>query len=57
MCHHRSGARLKEIGGKFGIGASGVSQVSIWLASRIKEEGKLKKIIDGIHERLKYVNV
>jgi putative transposase len=57
LCHRYSGARLKEIGEKFGIGASGVSQLSIRLAGRIKEEGQLKKIVDGIHEGLKYVNV
>ena len=57
LCHRYSGARLKEIGEKFGIGASGVSQLSIRLAGRIKEDGQLKKIVDGIHEGLKYVNV
>lgn len=57
LCHRYSGARLKEIGEKFGISASGVSQVSRRLAGQIKEDGQLRKVVDGIHKRLKDVNV
>ena len=57
LCHRYSGARLKEIGNLFGICAAGVSQESRRFAVRIQEDSELKKIVDGLRERIKYVNV
>lgn len=57
LCHRYSGARLKEIGDRFGIGAAGVSQESRRFAIRIQADGELRKIVDDLRERMKCVNV
>ena len=57
MCHRYSGARLKEIGELFGIGAAGVSQESRRVAARIQTESELKKMVDCLREKIKCVNV
>lgn len=57
MCHRYSGARLKEIGDLFGVGAAGVSQESRRFAAVIREDGDLKKLVDELRERMKCVNV
>jgi hypothetical protein len=57
LCHRYSGARLKEIGERFGIGASGVSQESRRFAKRMVDDEDLKKIVDGLREKLRDVNV
>ena len=57
MCHRYSGARLKEIGELFGIGAAGVSQESRRVAVRIQTESELKKMVDCLREKIKCVNV
>lgn len=57
LCHRYSGARLKEIGERFGIGAAGVSQESRRFALKIDEDGELRKIVNDLRERMKCVNV
>ena len=57
MCHRYSGARLKEIGEVFGVGAAGVSQESRRFAAMIREDGELMKVVDELRERIKCVNV
>jgi putative transposase len=57
LCHRYSGARLKEIGNLFGIGAAGVSQESRRFAVRIQEDHELKNMVDGLRKRMKCVNV
>ena len=57
LCHRYSGARLKEIGDLFGIGAAGVSQESRRRAIRMQTDAKLKKLVDDLRGRMKCVNV
>jgi len=57
LCHRYSGARLKEIGARFGIGAAGVSQESRRFAIKVDEDGELRKIVDDLREKMKCVNV
>jgi REP element-mobilizing transposase RayT len=57
MCHRYSGARLKEIGEVFGIGAAGVSQESRRFAAIIREDSDLKKIVNELRKRMICVNV
>lgn len=57
LCHRYSGARLKDIGERFGIGAAGVSQESRRFAIKIDEDSELEKIVNDLREKMKYVNV
>lgn len=57
LCHRYSGARLKEIGDRFGIGAAGVSQESRRFAIKMDEDSELRKIVNDLREKMKYVNV
>lgn len=57
LCHRYSGAQLKEIGDRFGIGAAGVSQESRRFAIRMDEDGELRKIVNDLREKMKCVNV
>ena len=52
LCHRFSGKKLKEIGDCFGIGVSGVSQVSRRVAIQIKGDQRLKKKIDELIPKL-----
>lgn len=52
LCHKHSGARLKEIGTRFGIGESAVSQASRRFAFKIAKDVKLKKAIERIEGEL-----
>lgn len=45
LCHKFSGARLKEIGERFGIGESAVSQTSRRVAVQMKEDKGLDEVI------------
>jgi len=48
LCHKFSGQKLKDIGLRFVIGVSGVSQASSRVESQIKDDKKLKKKINKI---------
>ena len=52
--HHRySGATLKEIGSRFGMGESAVSQARRRFAVRIEKDEELKELIRKIEDSLK----
>lgn len=57
MFHRYSGARLKEIGEVFGVGAAGISQESRRFAAIIREDDELKKVVIELRNRMKCVNV
>jgi len=57
LCHKYSGARLKEIGERFGVGESAVSQISKRFGQKINEDAEIKRMIQGLKERLRIVNV
>jgi REP element-mobilizing transposase RayT len=52
FCHKYSGAKLKEIGNRFGIGESAVSQTSRRLALQIIEDKGLDKVIENLKDKL-----
>lgn len=57
LCHRHSGAKLREIGEKFGIGESAVSQESRRFADRLAVDDSLREIVETIRRRLGIVNV
>lgn len=57
LCHKHSGAKLKEIGERFGIGPSAVTQVSRRLVKQMNTDGNLKKIIEKIEDVIGVSNV
>jgi len=57
LCHKYSGARLKEIGERFGVGESAVSQISKRFDRQMNEDAELKKIIQELKDRLRVVKV
>ena len=57
LCHHYSGARLREIGACFGIGESAISQEGRRFKRKLEKNGDLKKMVEQIRERLRGVNV
>jgi REP element-mobilizing transposase RayT len=57
LCHRYSGARLKEIGERFGVGESAVSQICKRFGQKITEDAEIRRMIQGLKERLKIVNV
>jgi REP element-mobilizing transposase RayT len=52
LCRKYTGEKLKDIGTHFGVGESGVSQVSRRFADKIKEDKKLKRKIARIERKL-----
>lgn len=48
LCHRYSGARLKEIGDRFGLSDSAVSQASRRFAVKLKDDKKLKKMVEKV---------
>ena len=48
LCHKYSGAKLKEIGERFEIGQSAVTQASRRFAQQLDDDGTLKKQVDKI---------
>jgi len=52
LSQKHTGKRLREIGGIFRIGESGVSQASRRMAMKIAEDHKLRKIIEEIEDDL-----
>jgi len=57
LCHKYSGTRLKEIGERFGVGESAVSQISKRFGQKIDEDEEIKRIIQRLMVRLRIVNV
>jgi putative transposase len=57
LCHKYSGARLKEIGERFGVGESAVSQISKRFVQKKNDDAEIKKMILALKERLRIVNV
>ena len=52
LCHKFSGAKLKEIGGRFGLGESAVSQASRRFALQMEEDNDLKKVVEELMRKL-----
>lgn len=53
LCHRYSGRKLREIGVYFGIGESAVSQTSGRLCLQLDKDGKLRKRIKQMENKLK----
>lgn len=57
ISHKYSGERLKDIGQRFGIGESAVSQASKRFAEKMAEDAELRKLVEKLHAKLRNVNV
>jgi len=57
ISHKFSGARLKEIGERFGVGESAVSQASKRFADKMSKDADLRNLVDKLQARLRNVNV
>jgi hypothetical protein len=57
ISHKYSGARLKEIGQRFGIGESAVSQASRRFAEKMAEDVELRTLVEKLHAKLRNVRV
>lgn len=57
LCHRLSGTKLREIGERFGIGESAVSQESRRLAMRLKDDESLSRQVEEVRKQLRCVNV
>ncbi|MGB9080740.1 MAG: transposase, partial [Desulfuromonadaceae bacterium] len=57
ISHKYSGARLKEIGERFGIGESAVSQASKRFADKMAEDADLRDLVGKLHAKLRNVDV
>ena len=57
LCHKYSGLRLKEIGERFGVGESAVSQISKRFEGKVNGDEELRKMVRGLKKRLRIVNV
>ena len=55
LCRKHSGARLREIGERFGISEAAVSQASRRLELQVMQDQRLKKLLNGLEDRLKLV--
>jgi putative transposase len=52
-CHRYSGARLREIGGRFGLSDAAVTQASRRMRVAWEKDAALQKVIAAVEERLK----
>ena len=52
FCHRYSGRKLSDIGERFGIGQSGVTQASYRIGLKARKEKKLSKLIERIEKKL-----
>jgi len=52
LCHRYSGAKLKEIGERFGGGESAVSQSSRRFAQKLAEDAELRKRVEEVTKLL-----
>ena len=57
MCHRHSGMRLKEIGQRFGIGESGVTQASRRISMMAEKDKRLREIVKTIESKISLSNV
>ncbi len=57
LCHRHSGARLREIGERFGIGESAVSQQSRRLLLRMADDEGLREKVEKVSQKMRAVNV
>ena len=54
-CQQYSGAKLKDIGARFGISDAAVSQASRRVAAQAKTDQQLRKLLDRVDKRLRNV--
>jgi len=57
LCHRYSGAKLREIGERFGIGESAVSQESRRLLGRLAGDESLRERVEKVRQKLGIVNM
>jgi len=57
LCHKYSGAKLKEIGERFGIGQSAVTQVSRRFAKQVDNDRTLRKLVEQLEGEIGLSNV
>jgi REP element-mobilizing transposase RayT len=57
ICHRYSGRKLKEIGDRFGIGLSGVTQASNRIYLKAEKDKKIDKILKRIEKNIILSNV
>ncbi len=57
LCHSYSGMKLREIGNRFNVGESAVTQASRRVRVKMKNDKKLEKLILGIVKQLPLSNV
>ena len=57
MCHRHSGKKLREIGKRFGIGESGVTQASRRIGRKAEEDKRLRALVKTIERRITLSNV
>ncbi|RLB70352.1 MAG: hypothetical protein DRH04_03780 [Deltaproteobacteria bacterium] len=55
LCRKHSGARLREIGERFGISEAAVSQASRRLELQVMEDQQLEKLLNGLENTLRHV--
>jgi chromosomal replication initiation ATPase DnaA len=48
LCHRYSGPKLKEIGERFGVGESAVSQTSRRFSASLKEDTSLREEVEQV---------
>jgi chromosomal replication initiation ATPase DnaA len=56
-CHRHSGMKLKEIGQRFGIRESGVTQASHRISMKAEKDKRLREIIKMIETNISLSNV
>ena len=52
LCHRYSGRKLREIGNRYGIGLSGVTQASYRIGLKAEKDKKLDKILKRIEKNI-----
>lgn len=57
LCHRYSGARLKEIGGRFNIGESAVSQTSRRVTAKMESDKDFKKLVEKMEGALRMLKM
>lgn len=57
LCHRYSGKKLKEIGERFSVSESAVTQASRRIGDKLRNDKKLEKLILRIEKRLDLSNV
>ena len=57
LCHRYSGAKLREIGGRFGVKDSAVSQASRRFKRELDQDKHLRKMVGNLMINLNLSNV